>query len=192
MAELVSNLRLTIASKTKDTTDLQQKVVEIDSERSAEVSSVSEHATNAKCAQRRAFQEEKTRLEKDLQEAKESLLDAQKRTQDQLSQNEEQLSTLNSQLVVAKAEIEKLKQKDSSPVLPPAGEDSSAKDAEIAQLKRELEEAQTKVAESEKEQEDLLVLLEEVMSKRKADKVKMRQAGMEVSEDEEEEGEDDE
>lgn len=48
--------------------------------------------------------------------------------------------------------------------------------------------------EAEKEQEDLLVLLDEVTAKRKRDKGKMREAGLgaEVSEDEvdEEDGED--
>lgn len=44
----------------------------------------------------------------------------------------------------------------------------------------------------EKEQEDLLVLLDEVSSKRKRDKDRMRQAGLEVSEDEGDEGDEDE
>jgi hypothetical protein len=42
----------------------------------------------------------------------------------------------------------------------------------------------------EKEQEDLLVLLDEVTNKRKSDKAKMRAAGLEVSEDEDDEDED--
>lgn len=37
----------------------------------------------------------------------------------------------------------------------------------------------------EKEQEDLLVLLDELSTKRKRDKALMRQAGLEVSDDEE-------
>ena len=45
----------------------------------------------------------------------------------------------------------------------------------------------------EKEQEDLLVLLDELNSKRRRDKEAMRSAGMEVSEDEDEdEGDEDE
>ena len=44
----------------------------------------------------------------------------------------------------------------------------------------------------EKEQEDLLVLLDEVTSKRRKDKVRMREAGLEVSEDEADEDEDEE
>lgn len=40
----------------------------------------------------------------------------------------------------------------------------------------------------EKEQEDLLVLLDEMSTKRRRDKARMREAGLEVSEDE---GEDD-
>ena len=38
--------------------------------------------------------------------------------------------------------------------------------------------------ELEKEQEDLLVLLDEITNKRKSDKAKMRDAGLEVSDDE--------
>lgn len=44
----------------------------------------------------------------------------------------------------------------------------------------------------EKEQEDLLVLLDEMSTKRRRDKVRMREAGLEVSEDEGEDDGDDE
>jgi intracellular protein transport protein USO1 len=43
---------------------------------------------------------------------------------------------------------------------------------------------QEKKKEQEKEQEDLLVFLEEMSEKRKRDKATMRTAGLEVSEDE--------
>jgi hypothetical protein len=64
----------------------------------------------------------------------------------------------------------------------------------VSTLTTSLTTAQTKHAEDEKEQEDLLVLLEELSSKRKKDKVRLKEAGLEVSDDEEEgeEGEDDE
>jgi hypothetical protein len=51
-----------------------------------------------------------------------------------------------------------------------------------------LEEAVGKKKDVEKEQEDLLVLLDEMSTKRRRDKARMREAGLEVSEDE---GEDD-
>lgn len=44
----------------------------------------------------------------------------------------------------------------------------------------------------EKEQEDLLVFLEEISGKRKRDKRRLRELGEGVSEDEEEEGEEEE
>ena len=44
----------------------------------------------------------------------------------------------------------------------------------------------------EKEQEDLLVLLDELSGKRAKDKERMKERGMEVSEDEDDEGEGDE
>jgi len=46
-----------------------------------------------------------------------------------------------------------------------------------------------KRTEMEKEQEDLLVLLDELSGKRTRDKERMRERGMEVSEDEDDEGE---
>lgn len=48
----------------------------------------------------------------------------------------------------------------------------------------ELDKVRAQKTEAEKEQEDLLVFLEELSSKRKRDKAKMKEAGMEVSEDE--------
>jgi len=58
----------------------------------------------------------------------------------------------------------------------------------IAHLEAALEEAVGKKKDVEKEQEDLLVLLDEMSTKRRRDKARMREAGLEVSEDE---GEDD-
>jgi intracellular protein transport protein USO1 len=55
---------------------------------------------------------------------------------------------------------------------------------QVATLTAELRSSEEKRKEVEKEQEDLLVLLDEVSSKRKRDKERMRQAGLEVSEDE--------
>jgi intracellular protein transport protein USO1 len=59
-------------------------------------------------------------------------------------------------------------------------------------LEAALEAERTKRTEVEKEQEDLLVLLDELSSKRTRDKERMKEKGMEVSEDEDEEGEDEE
>ncbi|KAI0264148.1 p115 like vesicle tethering protein [Gloeopeniophorella convolvens] len=59
-------------------------------------------------------------------------------------------------------------------------------------LAAELEAERTKRAEVEKEQEDLLVLLDELSSKRAKDKDRMREKGMEVSEDEGDDDDDDE
>ncbi len=47
----------------------------------------------------------------------------------------------------------------------------------------------TKRAEVEKEQDDLLVLLDELSGKRAKDKQRMKEQGIEVSEDEDDEGE---
>jgi intracellular protein transport protein USO1 len=55
---------------------------------------------------------------------------------------------------------------------------------EISELSSQISELQEKKKEQEKEQEDLLVFLEEMSEKRKRDKAIMRTAGLEVSEDE--------
>ena len=59
-------------------------------------------------------------------------------------------------------------------------------------LEAALEAERTKRAEVEKEQEDLLVLLDELSGKRAKDKERMKEQGMEVSEDEDDDGEVDE
>ena len=60
-------------------------------------------------------------------------------------------------------------------------------------LQSQLETSEEKRKDVEKEQEDLLVLLDEVTSKRRRDKVRLREANLEVSEDEaEEDGDEDE
>ena len=58
--------------------------------------------------------------------------------------------------------------------------------AQLANVQAELQASNTKRQETEKEQEDLLVLLDELNNKRRRDKQRMKSAGMEVSEDEEE------
>ena len=58
--------------------------------------------------------------------------------------------------------------------------------ARAESLEKQITDLEAKKKEGEKEQEDLLVLLDDLNSKRENDKVKMREAGLEVSEDEEE------
>ena len=60
-------------------------------------------------------------------------------------------------------------------------------------MESQLKTSEEKRKDVEKEQEDLLVLLDEVTSKRRKDKVRLREAGLEVSEDDaEEDGDEDE
>ncbi|BGP67356.1 Vesicle-mediated ER to Golgi transport protein [Rhodotorula toruloides] len=54
----------------------------------------------------------------------------------------------------------------------------------IVSLRSQLEEARQAKEEADREQEDLLVLLEELSEKRRRDKKRMRKAGLDVSEDE--------
>lgn len=74
-----------------------------------------------------------------------------------------------------------------------------ADDAELKQLREQVkkleadvEEEKSKSAETEKEHEDLLVLLDELSSKRKRDKAAMRDKGLDVSEDEDDEEDEEE
>jgi intracellular protein transport protein USO1 len=57
-------------------------------------------------------------------------------------------------------------------------------------LTAQLQSSEERRKEVEKEQEDLLVLLDEVSSKSRRDKERMRQAGIDVSEDEADDGDD--
>ena len=62
----------------------------------------------------------------------------------------------------------------------------------MASLTEKLQGSDQAKKDVEKEQEDLLVLLDELNSKRRKDKERMRQANLEVSEDEEEDDDDEE
>jgi hypothetical protein len=63
--------------------------------------------------------------------------------------------------------------------------------ARIAELEAELQTSDGRKREVEKEQEDLLVLLDDMSTKRRRDKQRMREAGMDVSEDEADDDNDD-
>lgn len=60
----------------------------------------------------------------------------------------------------------------------------SALTEKVNETTGELDRVRAQKGEAEKEQEDLLVFLEELSSKRKRDKALMRSKGLEVSEDE--------
>jgi hypothetical protein len=68
--------------------------------------------------------------------------------------------------------------------------DEGALNAQISSLKEQLAAVDKEKQEVSKEQEDLLVLLDELSIKRKRDKERLRGAGLEVSEDDEDEDED--
>ncbi|KAL0955683.1 hypothetical protein HGRIS_001907 [Hohenbuehelia grisea] len=79
------------------------------------------------------------------------------------------------------------------------GAASTAKSGEVVALEQKLSSLTTQLQESEdkrkeqdKEQEDLLVLLDELSNKRSRDKQRMKEAGLDVSEDEADDDEEDE
>ncbi|KAH8827826.1 p115 like vesicle tethering protein [Flagelloscypha sp. PMI_526] len=104
-----------------------------------------------------------------------------------LRKQNEEIAGLKSQLV----EHAKEKAAAPTPAATSGADETASLKRELELLKVELTASTEKQKEMEKEQEDLLVLLDEVNAKRKADKVKMRGAGMDVSEDEEEDEEED-
>lgn len=71
--------------------------------------------------------------------------------------------------------------------------ESASAQSKIAELEAKVMEATQKQKDTEKEQEDLLVLLDEMSTKRKRDKARMVEKGLEVSEDEgdDDDGDDD-
>ena len=70
-------------------------------------------------------------------------------------------------------------------------EQQEALRAQVASLTEQVQRSDERKREVEKEQEDLLVLLDELNGKRRRDKERMRAAGMDVSEDEDEGDDDD-
>ncbi|KAI0629475.1 p115 like vesicle tethering protein [Trametes polyzona] len=88
------------------------------------------------------------------------------------------------------AEIEKLQSQLKT--LSTSSDEVEALRSQVATLTEQVTTAEEKRRDVEKEQEDLLVLLDELNSKRRRDKARMREAGMEVSEDEAEDEDEDE
>ncbi|KAH9935197.1 p115 like vesicle tethering protein [Epithele typhae] len=87
------------------------------------------------------------------------------------------------------AEIEKLQ--GQLKALSGASAEVEALRTQVATLTTQLKTSDERKRDVEKEQEDLLVLLDELNSKRRKDKERMRGAGLEVSEDEAEDDDDD-
>ncbi|KIK60771.1 hypothetical protein GYMLUDRAFT_200101 [Collybiopsis luxurians FD-317 M1] len=105
------------------------------------------------------------------------------------------ISSLQNSLRSQAQEIESLRaQLQQQPKAPSNDDEIAALKSQVESLRAALQVSEEKQKETEKEQEDLLVLLDEVTGKRRKDKAKMKEAGLEVSEDEgdEDEGDDEE
>ncbi|CCM04778.1 uncharacterized protein FIBRA_06969 [Fibroporia radiculosa] len=90
------------------------------------------------------------------------------------------------------AEIDSLRSQLESLKASQVPDERDALQAEISSLSAELQNSEERRKEVQQEQEDLLVLLDELNSKRRKDKERMREAGLEVSEDEGDEEDEDE
>lgn len=86
----------------------------------------------------------------------------------------------------ANAKIAELEKSAEKPAEKGSKKDVKKVEKQLEALRLEVEEERTKREEGEKEHEDLLVLLEELSQKRKADKARMREKGLDVSEGEDE------
>ncbi|KAJ3748406.1 p115 like vesicle tethering protein [Lentinula detonsa] len=103
------------------------------------------------------------------------------------------IASLQDTLRSQSQEIDDLRKQLQQQPQPISNEDEiAAFRSQVESLRAALQASEEKQKETEKEQEDLLVLLDEVTAKRKRDKGRMREAGLEVSEDEEEEEEEEE
>jgi len=203
-AELIANLRMQVATLNKDLSSIQQRLRENERERESDVSYwACFRICFDRIVQRLTLTSQRTKAQEELESTRASFQSREDASASRLSANEELLSTLNSQFIIAKTENEELQNKltlseNEAKQLKKELAATSSHSQSLAELeslseglKIQLAEAQSKQTESEKEQEDLLVLLEEISSKRKADKVKMKGAGIEISDDDEEEEEDD-
>ncbi|KAF8342696.1 p115 like vesicle tethering protein [Cantharellus anzutake] len=115
-----------------------------------------------------------------------------------------ELEKINGALTEAHEQIEQLQSQPPpteqeakvAPLTEAANETSNAQIAQLSEridaLEAELAQERSRRQTVEKEQEDLLVLLDELNAKRRSDKTRMLEKGLEVSEDEEEEEEEDE
>ncbi|KAE8225870.1 hypothetical protein CF319_g1443 [Tilletia indica] len=119
--------------------------------------------------------------------------DAASTTESELAKAKEAASAAQTELARVKEEAEAsaAAAAASPPPPPPAAAPSATSSAELEELKTKLDTTEKRATELEKENEDLLVLLEELTTKRKADKAKLRAKGEDVSDDEDEEDEED-
>ncbi|KAK0547693.1 Vesicle-mediated ER to Golgi transport protein [Tilletia horrida] len=102
--------------------------------------------------------------------------------------NEKAVARSADEVAQLKEELSKAKAEAAAAASSASASEGKKKDAGEGGLwKSKYEEASARTTELEKENEDLLVLLEELTTKRKADKAKLRAKGEEVSEDEEDE-----
>ncbi|KAF5387223.1 hypothetical protein D9757_006830 [Collybiopsis confluens] len=107
------------------------------------------------------------------------------------------ISSLRDSLQSQTQEIDNLRaqlqqqQQQQQQKVPSNNDEVVALKSQVESLRAALHASEEKQKETEKEQEDLLVLLDEVSGKRKKDKARMREAGLEVSEDEGDEDDDD-
>ncbi|KAJ8495910.1 hypothetical protein ONZ45_g12657 [Pleurotus djamor] len=118
---------------------------------------------------------------------------------DQLSSTSSSAANAESAMLIASLreviqtqakQIEDLQNKLKNTQTPPK-DDTAALKTRIDTLTADLKASEEKREEQSKEQEDLLVLLDELSSKRSRDKTRLREAGLEVSEDEADEDDDD-
>lgn len=142
---------------------------------------------------------------KENDELQKRILDMSGEQEEERNSMSQEISRLTERLAMLQAEVESAKEKaeKASARQEAAEKDLADSQQALSSLEAKVAEAEAKVSASketsdgeegktdaEKEQEDLLVLLEELSSKRKADKAKMREAGLDVSEDEEDDEDD--
>ncbi|KAK4685985.1 intracellular protein transport protein USO1, partial [Tremellales sp. Uapishka_1] len=193
-AAIIMNLRQKLKSQTEEVMNLQQKLTSLVNEHKedrntliTEVTSLSEQVASHSTLS----EESRSKIDgltKEL-EVEKSASQSSKTDYEALQAKHAKLDEEHDKVKSA-LEQEKAKKNTKGGK---AGNEEKEKDnvKRIADLEKELAAEKEKRAENEKEQEDLLVLLEELSQKRKKDKLKMKEAGMEVSDIEDDEDDDD-
>ncbi|MCO5555756.1 hypothetical protein L7F22_009301 [Adiantum nelumboides] len=203
LKEAGENLKVERESSSKQVQSIQEQneKLEADLKTLKESTALSDEKTSASSTQLTALQEQVNKLEQSntketeqrnelenklklIQQEKDGMA---KRLQDALKSSEEaeaKIKSAQAEAETAKAEVQKAKEEAAKLA------NGSVAKAAAAAPNGDNEDGEKSKEELEKELEDLLILLDELSTKRKNDKKRMRQKGMEVSEDEEDDDDD--
>ena len=171
VAGLTTSLQSADATKTDHTAQLDTLRTELEAEKEKLAASSSDPGSLSDV--RAELGKAHTRIE-ELEKAQAGAGDFEKKQKEQ-----------DSEITRLQKENEELKKASGEGGGKKAGKKANELSKKLEDVEKQLEEEKNKREEGEKEHEDLLVLLEELSQKRKRDKERMKEGGMDVSEGEE-------